>query len=339
MSGAQPRAASFEPADLEAAGLETAGLETSICDLCGAEASDLLWPGSAWPPPVPPDVALRRCQGCGLVYLSPRPTPEHIGQHYPPDYAPFRPAVEDEPRALMRYMRRRKLIGRRKLIEGFAGRRGGRVLDVGCSTGLFLREMQRAGWDARGVELTPSAARYARQRFGLEVFEGMLEAAPFAPGSFDVITFWDVLEHVYSPSQTLARTGDLLAPGGLVAINVPNWRALDRRLFGRWWAGYDPPRHLYVFPHDCLERYLVEAGFEPLAWHCFMPSYFTWLIDLENWLAVRAPGLAGPVLQILRLPGLRFLLQPPLWLLDRMGRGSVISVFARKREAGAAASS
>lgn len=338
--GAAARDASTPPAEPGIHGAsETARpaerIERPACDLCGADDAALMWPGSAWPAPVPPDVALRRCRRCGLAYLSPRPTPAAIGAYYPPDYAPFRTAVDDERWALMRWVRRRKLVQRRRLVERHSGRvpgaPPGRVLDVGCSTGLFLHEMQRAGWQAEGVELTPSAARYARERFGLQVFEGMLEAAPFAPERFDVITYWDVLEHVYSPTETLARTAELLAPGGLLAINVPNWHCLERRIFGRWWAGYDPPRHLYVFTRPSLTRYLEQAGFEPLAWTCFMPSYFTVIISLENWLRARAPALAGPVLRLLRLPGLRFLLQPPLWLLDRLGYGSVIAVFARKR--------
>ena len=115
---------------------------------------------------------------------------------------------------------------------------------------------------AQGVELTSSAADYARERFGLEVFEGMLEDAPFASDSFDVVTFWDVLEHVYSPAETLARMAELLTPGGLVAINVPNWHTPERRIFGRWWAGYDPPWHLYVFTRPSLTRFLEEAGLE-----------------------------------------------------------------------------
>jgi SAM-dependent methyltransferase len=309
-----------------------AQLESVDCDLCGSKraSSRLLWRGGAWPAPVPEAIALIRCGQCGLVYQSPRPTPASIGVFYPPDYAPFRPAVEDEPLALMRWMRRRKLQKRRQLVETYAEGSGGRVLDVGCSTGLFLNEMRQGGWEAQGVELTPSAAAYARERFDLEVFEGMLEDAPFEAGSFDAITFWDVLEHVFSPRKTLARSHALLAPGGTLAINIPNWKAMERGLFGRYWAGYDPPRHLYVFPHETLERYLREAGFEPLAWTCFMPSYFTLIISVENLLAARAPALAGPVLSLLRLPGLRFLLQAPFWLMDRMGRGSVISVFARK---------
>lgn len=306
-------------------------LESPHCDLCGADDADTLFTGRDWSPEVPDALALVRCRRCGLVYLRPRPVPEAIGAFYPPDYAPFRTAVEDERRALMRWMRRRKLARRRVLVERYAGRKRGRVLDVGCSTGLFLHEMALGGWAAQGVELTPSAVRYARERFGLAVYEGMLEDAELAPGSFDAVTYWDVLEHVYSPAATLARTAELLRPGGIVAINVPNWDSPERQLFGRHWQGYDPPRHLYVFTRATLGALLDRAGFEVLDWVCFMPSYFTFILSVERWLNANRPGWTAPVMRALNAPGMRLLAEPPFWLANRLGRGSVIAVFARKR--------
>lgn len=307
-------------------------LELPACDRCGArEAGTLLAPGS-WGPPVPPQVGFRRCAACGLVYQAPRPSPAAIGAFYPPDYQPYRKAIEDERWALLRLMRRRKLAERRRLIERHCGVAPGRVLDVGCSTGLFLHEMDLAGWQVQGVELSEGAADYARQRFGLEVFTGMLEDAPLAEGSFDVITFWDVLEHVYSPSATLALAARLLKPGGLVVVHVPNWDSPERPLFGRYWAGWDPPRHLYVFNRDSLGGLMQAAGFQLLDWVCFMPAYFTWLISLENWLAARHPHLRGPLIGLLRLPGLRLLVEPLFWTLNRLGRGSVIAAVGRKSE-------
>lgn len=309
-------------------------MQCTRCDLCGADDTEVLLAGDGWGQHLPVDIAMVRCRRCGLVYLNPRPAPEEIGAFYPPDYGPFQGAIEDEPHAVMRWLRRRKLADRRRLVERYAGRRAGRVLDVGCSTGLFLHEMALAGWEAQGVELTPSAAAYARQRFGLDVFEGMLEEAPFADASFDTITFWDVLEHTYSPSATLAHVARLLKPGGLVAINIPNWDSPDRRLFGPYWVGYDPPRHLYVFTRKTLGALLEQAGFAPLDWRCFMPSYFTFVYSVQYWLQAKAPRWAGPVARGLRFPGVRLPFEPLFALANRLGKGGVIAVFARKAEAG-----
>ncbi len=310
-------------------------LESPVCDLCGADDAATLHTHRDWPHDAPDGTAMVRCRRCGLMYLRPRPTPAAIGRFYPPDYAPFRPAIEDERWAVLRWLRRRKLAHRRRLVEHHvrAGRRA--VLDVGCSTGLFLHEMALAGWDTRGIELAPSAARYARDRFGLDVFQGRLEDAPLEDGAFDAVTFWDVLEHVYSPADALARAAALLASGGVVVVNIPNWDSPDRRLFGRHWQGWDPPRHLYVFDRTTLEALLRGAGLTPVAWRCIMPSYFTFILSIERWLRATAPRAAGPLMRVLRLPGLRFAVEPLFWAINRTGHGSVIAVVARQDGRGA----
>jgi SAM-dependent methyltransferase len=300
------------------------------CDLCGADDTETIYAGSSWRMSAATDWRLQRCRKCGLMYLNPRPSEDEISSYYPAEYGPFRPAIEDERHALMRWMRRRKLIRRRRLVERFSGRTGGRILDVGCATGIFLHEMASAGWQATGVEPVTRAAAYARDRFGLDVFSGMLDQAPFERGAFDVVTFWDVLEHTFCPAQELERAARLLAPGGLVAINVPNWRSADRWLFGPYWIGFDPPRHLYVFTQCTLTALLRNAGFRPLSWICFMPAYFSFAVSLDRWLTSEAPRMAGLIRRLLNLPGARLPFEPAFAVLAHLRRSGVISVFARK---------
>jgi SAM-dependent methyltransferase len=304
--------------------------EEVACDLCGATASAPLHTLHDIMHQLPGEFVLRRCTACGLMYLSPRPTPNSIGAYYPPDYTPYRPPIEDERFALMRYMRRRKLIKRRNLIEKYGGMRQGRILDVGCATGLFLHEMQLAGWEAVGVEPIQSAAEFTRQRFGLDVFQGGLTEAPFEPHSFDAITFWDVLEHTFSPSAELAHAAQLLRPGGLIAINVPNWDSFDRKPFGANWQGFDPPRHLYVFSRQTLTRLLTQAGFRVVDWVCFMPGYFTWIASVQRWLIVNHPAWVRPVMRLLMFPGVRLLFEPWFAVMNVRRTAPVISVFAQR---------
>ena len=308
-------------------------MQTNRCDLCKADDAETLYTGDAWRQPVPDGLKLVRCRRCGLMYLNPRPAPDEIAAYYPTDYAPFRPAIEEERLGLMRWMRRRKLIQRRKLVERYSGRTSGRILDVGCATGLFLHEMATAGWQATGVELAAHAAEYASTRFGLNVFQGMLGQAPFEGETFDVVTFWDVLEHTFSPSQELAHAARLLAPRGLIAINVPNWDSIDRRLFGPHWIGFDPPRHLYVFNRETLTALLQKSGLRPLAWVCFMPTYFAFIASMDRWLIARAPHYAGLARRLLNLPGARLPFEPAFALFNRLKRSGVIAVFATKEGA------
>lgn len=308
--------------------------EEVACDLCGASPSESLPLYEALSDvryKVPGKFVLRRCLRCGLMYLSPRPTPDTIAAYYPSDYSAYKQAVEDERLAIMRWMRRRKLTRMRRQIERFSSQKRGRVLDVGCATGLFLHEMAQAGWQAAGVEPIPSAAAYARQRFGLDVFQGTLGEAPYAPASFDVVTFWDVLEHTFSPSSEVGHAARLLRPGGLLAFNVPNWDSLDRRIFDRHWVGLDPPRHLYVFTRDTLTTLLARTGFSVLDWVCFMAGYFSFILGVQAWLETVNPRVSRTVMRVLNFPGMRLPFEPWFTITNWLGKGANLTVFARKQ--------
>jgi 2-polyprenyl-3-methyl-5-hydroxy-6-metoxy-1,4-benzoquinol methylase len=276
------------------------------------------------------EFVLRRCADCGLIYLSPRPTPETISLYYPPDYASYRRPIEDERWALMRWMRHRKLVKRRSMVERYSRRQRGRLLDVGCSTGLFMNEMVQSGWQAMGVEPIDHAAEHARRRFGLTVHCGTLDDVPCETEAFDVITFWDVLEHTFSPAETLAKASALLRPGGLVVISLPNWDSWGRQIFGRHWQGFDPPRHLYVFTRQTLTAMLTQAGFAVVDWVCFMPGYFSFVMSLERWLKARLPGTSSLVHRLLSIPGMRLVFEPWFAINNWRDRGELISVFARR---------
>ena len=305
--------------------------QTVPCDLCkGTEALPLYTLNDSWYG-LAGEFVLRRCRRCGLMYLSPRPTPEAMPAYYPLAYDNYRPPIEDERWALMRWMRRRKLIQRRRLIERYSGQTSGRLLDIGCATGLFLHEMALAGWEVMGIEPIAAGADFARRRFGLNVFQGFLGQAPCAPASFDVVTFWDVLEHTFSPSQELAHAARLLRAGGLLTLSVPNWDSFDRRLFGPHWQGLDAPRHLYVFTRHTLTALLNQAGFQVIKWDCFMPGYFSFIMSLERWLQDVRPGLSSLARRLFDLPGLRLPFEPWFALTNRLGRGPTLAVFARRQ--------
>lgn len=305
-------------------------IEEVACNLCGSTESHILYTLEDTLYQIPGEFILRRCLRCGLMYLSPRPTPDTIGQYYPATYTSYRPPIEDERLSVMRWMRRRKLVKRRQLIEQYSRQQQGRLLDVGCATGLFLSEMAQSGWQVAGIEPIASAADYARQRFGLHVFQGVLSEAPFEPGTFDVVTFWDVLEHTFSPVEDLAQAARLLRPGGLLALSVPNWHSLERWFFGRYWQGLDPPRHLYVFTQQTLTALLNQAGFSVTDRVCFMPGYFSFIISLERWLHPKSPRLATLAHRLFNLPGMRLPFEPWFTLNNWLGKGAIVSLFAHK---------
>lgn len=308
--------------------------EVVSCNLCGSEKSELLYILNDIIYEIPGEFKLRRCQYCGLIYLSPRPTEKTIGEFYPVEYSSYRPPIDHERFFLLRWIRRRKLIKRRQLIEKYSDRKHGRILDVGCATGLFLNEMSQAGWESFGVEPITVAAKLAREWFDLNVQEVLLRDSTFSQETFDVVTFWDVLEHTFSPVDELQYSANLLRPGGILAVNIPNWDSVERKLFKQHWQGLDSPRHLFVFTRDSLEEMLTQTGFYILGWICFMPGYFSFTLSLNRWLhANNKLATAKLVNSILTFPGVRFLFEPLFAFINWIGKGPVISVFACKKSA------
>lgn len=137
----------------------------------------------------------------------------------------------------------------------------GRILDVGCGRGLLPGILREEGWDAYGVERSKTAAENARQELGLEVFVGDFMTSHYAPAFFDVVVFWHVLEHLSDPVAAIRKAREILRPGGLLVVAVPNFESLQARLTKRHWFHLDVPRHYYHFPLKVLMRLLEASGF------------------------------------------------------------------------------
>jgi SAM-dependent methyltransferase len=305
-------------------------MEYPRCNLCGSEEKQVLYANQDWQTVAGDDYHLVQCSDCGLIYLYPRPSVDEIGRFYEELYPCYKQSVDSERHALIRWARKRNLANRRKQVERASGRKTGAVLDVGCATGLFLHEMKQAGWEARGVEPVASAAHYAREVSGVDVFEGYFQDAPFPANSFDVITFWDVIEHTFSPQQELQRAAQLLKPGGTLIMNIPNWNSLDRKALDAYWMGLDPPRHLYVFPRRAMERLIEKAGLRVVRWSCLVSSYYAFAISVERWMQAKHAWGARVVGRFLNFPGVRFLFEPWMKITDLLKISSEISVIARK---------
>lgn len=229
------------------------------CNYCGSAKTTLVNEGA--------DLLLNRgghyrlvqCQQCGLIYQNPRPTLDELDSFYPDDYVPY-----DQGKQRTNWLQEKNLayqMGRRTSRVVRFRAEPGRVLDVGCATGAFLVAMRELGWQTQGVELSEHAAEYARQVQKLDVYTGTLASANFEDGAFDVVTLWDVLEHVLDPRATLAEVRRILKPNGLLVLSLPNPDCWEAKLFGEHWVGWDRPRHLHIFSQDVLRDYLREYHF------------------------------------------------------------------------------
>jgi len=150
-----------------------------------------------------------------------------------------------------------------KLVERFS--KESRILDVGCSTGFFLEIAESNNWDAYGVEVSEYASHYAREELGLNVFTGTVKEASFSDEFFDVVTMWDVLEHLADPASDLVEINRILKRGGLVFVTTPNISSLAARLTGKKWFGFAKVReHTFYFCPSTLTKMLQKAVFEVL---------------------------------------------------------------------------
>jgi SAM-dependent methyltransferase len=135
------------------------------------------------------------------------------------------------------------------------------VLDVGCATGdLLLAIRSRGNPHVTGVETSAAAVAVARER-GLNVVQGELTDAGFPVGAFDTVLASHTLEHVPDPLAFMREVRRVLVPDGVVILWLPNADAVEARLFGRYWMGYDAPRHLSTFTVGTLGSLLSASGF------------------------------------------------------------------------------
>jgi SAM-dependent methyltransferase len=194
-----------------------------------------------------------RCGACGLGFRRFRPRPDQLAQLYrEADDAMYEAEVEN---------RRRTALRHRRLVEKFAASPGS-VLDGGCASGAFLRIMRDAGWKIAGVE--PSASQFRRAVCALGedamIQQCTLEVARLG-AEFDVVTLWDVLEHVTEPREFLQCAASHLKAGGLLVMNVPRIDSIMARLLGRRWPLL-LPEHLNYFTLTSLKICGRAAGLQ-----------------------------------------------------------------------------
>jgi 2-polyprenyl-3-methyl-5-hydroxy-6-metoxy-1,4-benzoquinol methylase len=138
-------------------------------------------------------------------------------------------------------------------------RPSGRLLDLGCAYGFFLKEAQRH-FDVTGIELAEDAAQACRQA-GLQVYSGVADEATMARvGEVDVITLFDVIEHLPQPRDTLALCSRYLKPGGVIVLTTGDFAALTARWAGAKWRLMTPPQHLWFFTVESLRRMAPPLG-------------------------------------------------------------------------------
>ena len=189
------------------------------------------------------------------------------------------------------------------------------------------------GWEACGVEPAAGVAETARRVQGLTVHTGDLASTRYPNATFDAVTLWDVLEHLHEPLDVLVEVRHVLKEDGLLIMRTPSLKSWDARLFGRYWAGLDSPRHLALFQVETASMLLEKAGFEITSIGTGTGSYIIFLLSLRFWLAdfVPDPRLRSTFLRLFDNPVAKGFALLPFAIADRLGYGAAMTIVARPR--------
>lgn len=144
-------------------------------------------------------------------------------------------------------------------------KKNGAILDLGCSSGSFLRALGSKDWDLHGIEMSVESAKRAQADSGAKVFVGDILDALFQPDSFDVITCFHVFEHLYRPRDVLQKVFEWLKPGGIFYVLVPNIDSAGARIFRSYWYALELPRHIFHYSPRSLGTMARSVGFEPVS--------------------------------------------------------------------------
>jgi 2-polyprenyl-3-methyl-5-hydroxy-6-metoxy-1,4-benzoquinol methylase len=242
------------------------------CNLCGADDTTLVQDGI----PVEGGESFRysssgaevsqdrivRCRRCGLEYVNPRLRSEVILEGYSEGSDE---TFVSQARAREHTFRRSLAFLTRALPAKLRARIGGndrpRILDVGTAGGSFLKVARDAGWEVSGVEPNRWLCDWARRHYGLHIDNGDLFEQRYAADSFDVVTLWDVLEHVPDPRALLEEVRRILRPDGVLLVNYPDKGSLAAHAMGRRWV-FILTVHIYYFTRQTIRRLLEETGFQ-----------------------------------------------------------------------------
>lgn len=222
---------------------ENIKLEITACDLCSGSEYKFLYSM--------PDLRFRcyeleysavECEQCGHRFLSPRPTIDSFPLIYPENYYAGRSSQDS--RQQKRYF---------KQISYLPSIKSGKLLDVGCAGGGWLKVAQEYGWDCYGADFVESSYKET----GINIRYGDLLEIDYPASFFDVVCAWGVMEHIHKPSRYFQQIHRLLKDKGVFIFMVPNGNSL----WSRWAYGEDIPRHLHFFRPKILSIYADKFGY------------------------------------------------------------------------------
>lgn len=227
-----------------------------ICNFCGSTKASKYLTVTDHRLNIPGEWDLYKCTNCGLIFIWPQPDWNELSLHYPKEYHGY---ITSKSR-LLNIFRKYGLAKRTKSIQNFKSSNG-ILLDIGCASGDFLEEFRnKTGWEVIGIEIIEDAVKVAQEK-KITIIKNDLISANLKENTYDVITLWDVLEHLPDPSAVLIECNRILKDDGLLVIKTPDPSGIEASMFGKYWVGYEAPQHLFIFPRNVLINFLEKTDF------------------------------------------------------------------------------
>jgi len=223
------------------------------CILCGGNNFKYLFSSFDWIFYPEDSFNLIKCKDCGLIFLEPKLSKEELRKYYPKEYYSSYGKKTNELSFLSK--------DRINLIKRF--KKSGRVLDVGCQSGLFLKKLEKEGFKVYGVDISEDSCNYAKNILNLKnIYCKDIMDIEFKEDFFDIITLWHVLEHLEDPVLVLKKLYKYLKKDGYIFIECPNISSFSNIIFKDKSPSLDVPRHLWFFSSSTLKKLLYKIGFK-----------------------------------------------------------------------------
>ncbi len=201
------------------------------------------------------------CADCSFHFTQNVPSPASITPYYKSDaYISHNQNKEGLVHKIYHYARTLMLNRKKRLIQKLT--KGNRLLDVGSGIGYFLGYMYQHGYEVEGIEIDEDARRATKNNFGIEVAQpaALLNEEPTR--QVDIVTMWHVLEHLHDMNAYMTSIHKKMKKEAFLLIAVPNHTSYDAQYYGKYWAAYDVPRHLWHFSPKTIARLAHQTGFE-----------------------------------------------------------------------------
>jgi SAM-dependent methyltransferase len=302
-------------------------VELNQCPLCGGENQDQIYVARDRHYGIPGLYRIVRCAECSLVFLNPMYSDDELSALYPMDYYAYQDNFERG--------------GWKDIFKTILGCQSGtldpkfpapgRMLDLGCGSGWFLRRMRARGWETHGVEISNEAAELGRRKCGLDIFTGTLKQANFPAAHFDYVRSNHSFEHISCPGETLDEIHRILRPDGKLLIAVPNGDGLNSKIFRQYWWYRGAPVHPFTYSVRTLSTFLNKSDFavEKVA---YRSDYSGILGSLQIWLN-RENGRRSTEGVMFKNPFLKIACHWMARFIDLFGLGDAIEITATKERA------